>query len=167
MFRKLEDFYAAWQYLTEGTQKVFSELTDENLNQAVAEGHRKLGGLAWHIIVTIPEMLELVGLKMAEFDVKALPPRSADEIRAAYKRVTEFWLKAVKENWQDADLEKTDNLYGEVWPRGLTLKVMMDHEIHHRGQMTVLLRQAGANVPGVYGPAKEEWAAMGGQPPAY
>jgi uncharacterized damage-inducible protein DinB len=27
--------------------------------------------------------------------------------------------------------------------------------------MTVLMRQAGIKVPGVYGPAKEEWAAYG------
>jgi hypothetical protein len=25
----------------------------------------------------------------------------------------------------------------------------------------VLMRQAGLSVPGVYGPAREEWAAMG------
>ena len=34
-------------------------------------------------------------------------------------------------------------------------------EAHHRGQMTVLMRQAGLTVPGIYGPAQEEWAAMG------
>ena len=27
--------------------------------------------------------------------------------------------------------------------------------------MTVLMRQAGVPVPGMYGPSKEEWAAMG------
>ncbi|GAB4330663.1 MAG: DinB family protein [Calditrichia bacterium] len=167
MFRRLDDFYAAWQYLIEGTQKIFSALTDDNLSQSIAEGHRNLGGMAWHIVVTIPEMLELVGLPMPDFDTKALPPKSAAEIQETYRRVTDFWKSAVEENWNDADLEKTDNLYGEVWPRGLTLKVMMDHEIHHRGQMTVLLRQAGAKMPGVYGPAKEEWAGMGAQPPAY
>jgi hypothetical protein len=32
--------------------------------------------------------------------------------------------------------------------------------------MTVLMRQAGLKVPGVYGPAREEWAAYGMPPPA-
>ena len=32
--------------------------------------------------------------------------------------------------------------------------------------MTVLMRQAGLKVPGVYGPAREEWAEFGMQPPA-
>jgi hypothetical protein len=31
--------------------------------------------------------------------------------------------------------------------------------------MTVLMRQAGLKVPGVYGPAREEWAGMGMQAP--
>ena len=52
-------------------------------------------------------------------------------------------------------------MYGEKWPRGMSLSALMAHETHHRGQMTVLMRQAGLPVPGVYGPAKEEWAAMG------
>jgi uncharacterized damage-inducible protein DinB len=40
----------------------------------------------------------------------------------------------------------------------------MSHEIHHRGQMTVLMRQAGLKVPGVYGPSREEWTAYGMPP---
>jgi len=31
--------------------------------------------------------------------------------------------------------------------------------------MTVLMRQAGLDVPGVYGPARQEWAAYGVPPP--
>lgn len=40
-------------------------------------------------------------------------------------------------------------------------------ETHHLGQMTVLMRQAGLNVPGVYGPSKEEWTAYGMPEPPY
>jgi len=52
-------------------------------------------------------------------------------------------------------------MYGEKWTRGQSLLALMAHEIHHRAQMTVLMRQAGLKVPGVYGPAREEWAAYG------
>jgi uncharacterized damage-inducible protein DinB len=52
-------------------------------------------------------------------------------------------------------------MYGQMWVRGKTLGVLVTHQIHHRGQLTVLLRLAGLKVPGVYGPAKEEWAKMG------
>jgi uncharacterized damage-inducible protein DinB len=33
------------------------------------------------------------------------------------------------------------------------------HEIHHRGQLTALLRVVGARVPGVYGPSADDEAA--------
>ncbi|MEA3297729.1 MAG: DinB family protein, partial [candidate division Zixibacteria bacterium] len=42
---------------------------------------------------------------------------------------------------------------------------LIQHQIHHRGQMTVLMRQAGIKVPSLYGPAKEDWAQMGLEPP--
>jgi uncharacterized damage-inducible protein DinB len=51
--------------------------------------------------------------------------------------------------------------YGQTWKKGMILKMLNGHQIHHRGQMTVLMRQAGLKVPGVYGPSKEEWAAYG------
>jgi len=41
------------------------------------------------------------------------------------------------------------------------------HELHHRGQLTVLMRQAGLVVPGIFGPAQEEWTRYGMEPPAY
>jgi uncharacterized damage-inducible protein DinB len=52
-------------------------------------------------------------------------------------------------------------MYGEKWTRAMALRALIQHEVHHRGQMTVLMRQAGLTVPGVYGPAREEWAAYG------
>jgi uncharacterized damage-inducible protein DinB len=52
-------------------------------------------------------------------------------------------------------------MYGMTWTKGTVLVSLITHQAHHRGQMTVLMRQAGLKVPGVYGPAREEWAAMG------
>jgi len=52
-------------------------------------------------------------------------------------------------------------MYGETWKRGMTLLYLMLHQAHHRGQITVLMRQAGLKVTGIYGPAKEEWQTMG------
>jgi uncharacterized damage-inducible protein DinB len=67
-------------------------------------------------------------------------------------------LEQVTRHWNDGTLEVEDDMYGEKWKRGLTLAILVNHESHHRGQMTVLMRQAGLKVPGVVGPAKEEWA---------
>jgi len=51
-------------------------------------------------------------------------------------------------------------------PKAVTLDLLIKHIIHHRGQMTVLMRQAGLNVPGVYGPSRDEWSQMGMEAPA-
>ena len=67
----------------------------------------------------------------------------------------------MKTNWNDETLEIEDTMYGENWQRGMTLTALLMHQAHHRGQMTVLMRQAGLKVPGVYGPAMEDWAAYG------
>jgi len=53
------------------------------------------------------------------------------------------------------------NMYGEKWTRSATLASIIKHQIHHRAQMTVLMRQAGLKVPGVYGPSREEWSQYG------
>ena len=45
--------------------------------------------------------------------------------------------------------------FGGAMPRGKLLRLAIDHQTHHRGQMTVLLRQAGLSVPPVMGPTKE------------
>ncbi|MNF01709.1 DinB family protein [compost metagenome] len=52
-------------------------------------------------------------------------------------------------------------MYGELWEKGKILRVLISHQSHHRGQMTVIMRILGLPVPGLYGPSKEEWAEFG------
>ena len=167
MFRTLDDFFGAYGYLTAGTEKILAKLNNKNLGKRVAPGHRTLGDLGWHIVVTIPEMMNKTGLGISSIDPTEMPPKSAKKIQTAYKKVTEELAAAVKKNWRDKTLLQSDDLYGEKWPRGVTLAVLMGHETHHVGQMTVLLRLAGRKVPGIMGPSKEEWKQFGMEEPAY
>ncbi len=167
MFRKLDDVISAYRTVAEGTGKIFAQLTDDNLDRSVSEGHRSLGDIAWHIVVTIPEMMSRTGLGFSSVDWKSMPPSFAREIIEGYSDVSDELLAAVRDNWSDEVLLQTDDMYGETWPRGMTLMALVNHEIHHRGQMTVLLRQAGSNVPGVFGPSKEEWKTFGLNEPPY
>jgi uncharacterized damage-inducible protein DinB len=42
-------------------------------------------------------------------------------------------------------------------PRAAILRsVMLNHWYHHRGQLTVYLRQLGVPVPSIYGPSADE-----------
>jgi len=164
MFRKIDDFHTAWAQEVESTLKVFSALTDATLSQKVDAQGRTLGKLAWHLVETLQEMLPAAGLDVAFHIDPAVVPASASEIVAGYRSGAVLLGEAVASQWDDAALESVTNMYGAPWARGYTLQVLLLHQAHHRGQMTVLMRQAGLAVPGVCGPAREEWAAMGMQP---
>jgi uncharacterized damage-inducible protein DinB len=165
MFRRVADFQKAWEQETSSTLKVLGALTDASLAQAVTKVDRTLGRMAWHLATTLGEMMERTGLKIAGPAHDGPPPASAAAIVAAYGTAAKSVADGVS-GWSDATLEVEDEMYGERWPRGATLLALVVHQAHHRGQMTVLMRQAGLPVPGVHGPAREEWTAYGMQPPA-
>ncbi|CAN5688829.1 DinB family protein [soil metagenome] len=164
MFRRLEDFAEDFQDERSGTLKVLRALTDESLSQAIVPGGRTLGFLGWHITGSFREMLGLLGLTPDGPEQGAPVPASAAEIAAAYDAASASALTAVMNTWSDDMLEDDVQMYGLTWKRGFVLDVLVRHEAHHRGQMTVLMRQAGLAVPGPYGPGREEWVAMGMEP---
>ena len=165
MFTKLSHFEHAWEFESEGTLKMLRVLTDASLAQAVAPQGRTLGRLAWHVTTSLTEMMGRTGLKLAGPAEHAPHPATAAAIVAAYAAASASLVPAIRTSWTDETLQLTDEMYGDTWKRGLTLAILINHQTHHRGQMTVLMRQAGLTVPGIYGPAREEWAGMGMPPP--
>ena len=163
MFRRIDDFLSAWDSETTSTLKVFDRLTDASLAQSVGPGGRTLGFLAWHVTVSIAEMLDRTGLAV-DGPADGPAPAHAAEIKAVYEKAARSAADQIRSRWTDATLEETRDMYGEQWAVGFALWALIGHQSHHRGQMTVLMRQAGLTVPGVYGPAREEWAAMGMPP---
>ncbi|MCW5960131.1 MAG: DinB family protein [Pyrinomonadaceae bacterium] len=161
MYRKIDDFIRDWKYETDQTVSLFKNLTDESLGQKTTESGRSLGFLAWHLAVTMQEMPEKVGLNVDAPKPDSGVPANANAIVEAFEKAANSVAEQVKENWTDETLLTEDEMYGETWKRGLTLLYLMLHQAHHRGQITVLMRQAGLKVIGIYGPAKEEWEAMG------
>lgn len=161
MYRKLEDFIKDWTIESESTIKIFNNLTDESLTKKVNENVRTAGRIAWHITTSIAEMAHRTGLTFKTVDENSLLPETAKEIVDAYKEASENLLSEIKANWNDETLNIEDDMYGEKWKRGTTLGVIISHQIHHRAQLTVIMRLNGLNVPGVYGPSKEEWTNYG------
>ncbi|KAB2332100.1 hypothetical protein F7731_17565 [Cytobacillus depressus] len=165
MFHSIDDFINLWGHEGNSTQKVLDALTDESLNQQVTADHRTLGRLAWHVVTSLDEMLSRTGLKFEGAKHDGPVPTSAKEIAEQYRTSNENMVAAIKAQWTDDSLKEVDDMYGEKWPKGLTLSIINSHQIHHRGQMTVLMRQAGLRVPGVYGPSLEEWGEHGMEAP--
>jgi len=165
MYTTVDGFLQEYEHESSETIKVLKALTDKSLAQPVAHDHRTLGKIAWHLAVTYPEMGTQAGITIASLAKDAPAPHSAATVVSAYEGVRNELIDFVRKNWKDADLTEVKNFYGFDWPVGLAMSILVRHEIHHRGQMTVLMRQAGLKVPGVYGPSKDEWAGMGMQPP--
>ena len=164
MIRKIEDFLTNWKHEHDSTLKILNALTDDSLHQKVYEEGRTLGQIAWHIVISIDEMIGKTGLQF-----KAIPhdaqPKSAKEIADAYLESSDSMVQAIKEQWTDETLLEEKDMYGQVWTVALVLQVLTFHQTHHRGQLTILMRQAGLVVPGMYGPSKEEWIAFSGEAP--
>jgi len=160
VLRSMEDFQNAWARESEITAKVLRALTDASLQQMVVPAGRSLGRLAWHTALAVPEMGRHAGLEVDGPPDDAPIPDAATILRT-YEQSAASLGQAVARDWTDAMLAEKIPMYGEEWTRGETLLALIAHQTHHRGQMTVLMRQAGLAVPGVYGPSKEEWAAYG------
>ncbi len=165
MFPTLSSFVHIWSQELESTQKLFKHLTDKSLSQCIGPDGRTLGRLAWHVTTTIPEMMNRTGLAIGSPDPESPVPASAKQIFNAFSDAAVSLLEQVQAKWTDASLQEEDNMYGEQWKRGKTLMALVLHLVHHRGQMTVLMRQAGLSIPGLYGPTREEWGLFGMKPP--
>lgn len=166
MFSSLDTFLQVWEKESEATQRILAALTDDSLTQAVTAQDRTLGRIAWHLVTTIPEMMSKTGLVFESLNEEAPVPNTAKEFYDYYREANRAMVTAIKNQWNDQTLLEERDMYGERWTIGTTLNSLIDHQIHHRGQMTVLMRQAGLKVPGIYGPSKEDWNQMGMEAPS-
>ncbi len=161
MFRTIEDFITDWETESSLTLKIFHALTDTSLEQKVCPEGRTLGRLAWHITGALGEMPQQSGLKAVLPTADEPAPNSVAELAEVYSDSARAFAESVRTQWNDAMLGESIPMYGEHWKRGEVLSSLIRHQTHHRGQMTVLMRQAGLKVPGIYGPSREEWIAFG------
>ncbi len=166
MYTTISEFIQEWNQEAASTQSVLDALTNDSLHQPVSSEDRTLGRIAWHIVTSTPGMLMEFGLAVHPVEDALNVPSSAKELAGTFRRVSADTAHAVKKQWIDDSLSEMVNVFGMTMPKAATLSLLIKHIIHHRGQMTVLMRQAGVRVPGIYGPAREEWAQMGVDAPA-
>ncbi|HZG14058.1 MAG TPA: DinB family protein [Candidatus Bathyarchaeia archaeon] len=165
MFHTLDSFLKSWEYEAGATQRLLNNLTDESLKQEITSQNWTLGRIAWHTVAAIHIIASNTNLKF-EAPAEDWPvPASAQFIAGSYHRASDAFIQALKTQWIDKTLEERIDFLGQKMPNGSLLMFLILHQNHHRGQMTVLMRQAGLTVPGIYGPSKEEWANFGMEAP--
>lgn len=146
------------------TRRVLERVPEDKLDWRPHEKSFSLGQLAMHV-ATIPGALAQVST-METFNVKGpdVPRPSASSTAELLEALDESLTQAheilgrmdgdsLATPWQLMD---GDQVLLTI-PRASFLRsVMLNHWYHHRGQLTVYLRQTGALVPGVYGPSADE-----------
>jgi uncharacterized damage-inducible protein DinB len=164
MYRTINDFLTDWQYESEGTSKILKLISNDLGKRTVHADVRSLERLAWHLTQTLTEMGHRAGLFPEDTLEHRMIPGTG-ELVAIYEDHATQVAKAVNSRWTDSVLGEQVEMYGDHWSKGTVLRVLINHQTHHRGQMTVIMRILGLQVPGLYGPSKEEWAAMGLEAP--
>jgi len=163
MYRTIDDFLTTWEYEQTMTAKLFDNLTDTSLEQRITPGSRSLGELTWHLVMALRAIPGAAGLQVDGPSYEEPVPTSAAMIADSYRQTARSFVDQVKAQWHDAMLANAVTMWGTPSTYGTALRDTLLHQAHHRGQVTVLMKQAGVPIVGIYGPTKEEMEAMQSQ----
>jgi uncharacterized damage-inducible protein DinB len=145
------------------TRRVLERVPDSQLSWRPHHKARTLGELALHIALVPGAVAELVASPSpAQVPQFADPsPKSASELIPALDQSISK-AKAALGGMDDATILATWRLMNgnrELFavPRMAILRsVMLNHWYHHRGQLSVYLRELGVPIPSIYGPSADE-----------
>ena len=145
------------------TRRVLERVPDNRLAWRPHEKARTLGELALHVAMVPGGVAELVAspspAQAPQFTDPS--PKSASELIPALQQSIAR-AKQVLGSMDDATLLATWRLMKDerelvALPRVAMLRsVMLNHWYHHRGQLTVYLRELGVPIPSIYGPSADE-----------
>jgi uncharacterized damage-inducible protein DinB len=160
---ELDRFRTVWDMEAQRTMKLLEALPTSQYDFRPDPGGRSLGELAWHLCEV--EGYISYGITKGAVTFQEAPPNLArpGEVRLlapGYRRVHEeavARLADLTEGQLDRELPFADR---RMPVRDMLWGAILMHVIHHRGQLSLLCRRAGATPPGIYGPNREEMAAM-------
>jgi uncharacterized damage-inducible protein DinB len=155
----LEEFDQEWPT----TRRVLERVPEDQLTWKPHTKSLTLGQLALHVAMGPGLICEWVLHDSVESPgIVAFPqPASRGEILTTYEESTKK-VKAALSTIGDAGLERTWHLKkgGETvmaLPKGKLIRLIaLNHNYHHRGQLSVYLRLMNVAVPSIYGPSADE-----------
>ena len=160
---ELEMFLDAWDREAANTVKVLKALPPTQYDFRPDAGGRSLGELAWHLAEG--DAYISYGIERGQFTMDAKPPnierpRAVEELAPGYERIHREAVARIRKLTPE-DLDRTIPFFvGPMTIRDILWSAILAHGIHHRGQLTLMCRLAGGQAPGLYGPNREEMAAM-------
>jgi uncharacterized damage-inducible protein DinB len=146
------------------TRRVLERVPDNRLGWRPHEKSRTLGQLALHIAMVPGAVAEFVAspspAQAPQFGPDPSPACCADVVSTLDQSIAK--AKKVLGGMDDATLMATWRMMNgdrEIFavPRAAMLRsIMLNHWYHHRGQLTVYLRELGVPLPSIYGPTADE-----------
>jgi len=147
----------------ETTRRVLARVPNDHLTWRPHEKARTLGELAFHVATVPGSVAELVAkqstVQAPQFNDPQ--PTNASELIPALDESIAKAKKALA-GMDDSELMSTWRMMrGErelfALPRIAILRsIMLNHWYHHRGQLSVYLKQLDVPIPSIYGPSADE-----------
>jgi uncharacterized damage-inducible protein DinB len=162
---ELEMFFNTWERDTEATLKLLKALPSSQYDFRPDPGGRSLGELSWHLAEGDAYMS--FGIENGKFDMSgAKPPsierpRTVEALAPGFERIHQEAVARIRK-LKPEDLDRQISFFGgqNLTIRDILWGMIIAHGTYHRGQLSLMCRLAGGQTPGLYGPNREETAAM-------
>jgi uncharacterized damage-inducible protein DinB len=165
MSNELETFLRVWDKEADKTLALIRALPEGSYDFRPDPSGRSIGEMAWHLAEGDAYMS--AGIAAGKLDMTAPKPpgierpRTIAALAPGYARVHAEAKARLQQLEPEALGRKIPFFDGTQWSIGEVLwEALLFHHIHHRGQLSTLCRLAGGCSPGMYGPNREEMAAM-------
>jgi uncharacterized damage-inducible protein DinB len=160
---ELETFLRTWDREAQSTAKLLRALPPTKYDFRPDAGGRSLGELAWHLAEGDAYMS--FGIENGRFSIDVKPPhierpRTVEALAPGFELIHQEAVARIRK-LKPEDLDRSIEFFGgPTTIREILWDMIILHSIHHRGQLSLMCRLAGGLAPGLYGPNREETAAM-------
>jgi uncharacterized damage-inducible protein DinB len=146
------------------TRKLLERIPAEKFDWKPHDKSMGMGQLASHIAEMFnwtKPTLEQPELDFSKFDYKPFAPTSGEELLEFFDKNVATALETLKSTADETFFEPWTMRNGEqiyfTMPKAVTMRsFVMNHIVHHRGQLSVYLRLNDIPVPSIYGPSADE-----------
>lgn len=157
-------FLAEMEQEAVATRRILERLPADRLAWRPHPKSQTLGQLAMHVASTpaiVNGMMSADTLDAAKVDFQSAQPATVAQIRAKFEESL-AGATATLSRWGERELATVWRLQKDgkdlmALPKGAMLRALvLNHHVHHRGQLTVYLRMLDVPLPSVYGPSADE-----------
>ena len=163
---EFDTFLKTWNAEAERTVRVLRSLPKDKYDFRPDSGGRSLGELAWHLAEG--DAYNSYGVAQGGFTPDMRPPgierpKQVEALAPGYERVHREAIARIRAMKPEDLAGSVRYLSGEDRRIADILWEAIFHNIHHRGQLCLMCRLAGGASPGIFGPNREEMAAIRAQ----